>query len=527
MLTCITVDDSMRIGYHKRSPVRWYDDREITPELSAVLALDYIVLAGGALVSMSTGQSVSDYDLFFVGVADEDLDQCLVTAISTLVLAAFKNEQKCYITRNRRVVNVYVMSRWGCGNKYQFILRSYPRKDLVVGGFDIGVCGILHDGKSVWMTDMAAWQLKNQTIIVDISRRSPSYKARLNKYVRRGFNVVFPGCNAYRAEIDVRERDALIDKLCVDDTDSDSKDSYVNGIIEKAGLSDLGYKLCRQYYIEDTYYHGWGQPKDPNISTKLWTLNCLIRQHEGTEYAYSMADLRNILSDNPYTYVYKQEWITQPIGDMMTGVPGTIGVSHTKYRAQSSDYADVSEQLYIEESNTLMLSRKKTDYVVTVLKLSERPNDEYNEIKSSANIVPDQIRNFLFTEDPPIPYVSWGWYGRARKVKQITVDQAKAKLKGIHWITENPGRQWTSSSDPLEDNNTAFYGGLWNGLTIGVTHPGVLCPLILWNRGRKYTESDYDPNNGFAILDRGVVMKIVKLAIWSYHGDQVDIVQLV
>ena len=42
------------------------------------------------------------------------------------------------------------------------------------------------------MTPLAAFSLATSTVLVDTSRRSTSYEARLLKYVRRGFRLVYP-----------------------------------------------------------------------------------------------------------------------------------------------------------------------------------------------------------------------------------------------------------------------------------------------------------------------------------------------
>ena len=76
---------------------------------------------------------------------------------------------------------------------YQFVHRIYPSLAHVLGGFDISPSMIGFDGTNVVANEMGAWAWVNQTMVVDISRRSLSFQYRLLKYFRRGFNVIFPG----------------------------------------------------------------------------------------------------------------------------------------------------------------------------------------------------------------------------------------------------------------------------------------------------------------------------------------------
>ena len=77
--------------------------------------------------------------------------------------------------------------------QYQFITsRVYEDPLHVVGGFDIPACQCYYDGKDVFVTEAAAFSLANGVVVLDPGCRSTSYEKRLVKYLRVVPRLAFP-----------------------------------------------------------------------------------------------------------------------------------------------------------------------------------------------------------------------------------------------------------------------------------------------------------------------------------------------
>ena len=75
----------------------------------------------------------------------------------------------------------------------QVIFRLYASKSEILCGFDLGSSAVGFDGQDVWFTDLGRFAHEFGYNIVDPSRRSLTYEARLRKYRNRGFDIIMPG----------------------------------------------------------------------------------------------------------------------------------------------------------------------------------------------------------------------------------------------------------------------------------------------------------------------------------------------
>jgi hypothetical protein len=76
------------------------------------------------------------------------------------------------------------------GLKIQVIFRLYSSPSEILHGFDMGAAAVGFDGKEVWFTELGRLAYGYGLTVLDPSRRSPTYEARLTKYMRRGFSLV-------------------------------------------------------------------------------------------------------------------------------------------------------------------------------------------------------------------------------------------------------------------------------------------------------------------------------------------------
>ncbi|MFS8159330.1 MAG: hypothetical protein ACMG6E_03795, partial [Candidatus Roizmanbacteria bacterium] len=92
-----------------------------------------------------------------------------------------------------------------------------------------------------------------------------------------------------------------------------------------------------------------------------------------------------------------------------------------------------------------------------------------------------------------------------QKLKQRMDDNAiiaKDKLRGISWITENPGRQWTASLNPIVKDPRDWYGYRYQSFTTG--DPEIETTLNLFRLRPTY----------FQIIPKDIFNKILCLILY-------------
>lgn len=180
----------------------------------------YLAMCGGQVLNiLNRNANNDDIDLFFYNTTPKHAEKIIVETIHDLSKMNFSHEEhiyskkyvknEIYITRNKHVVNITVQTLYQ--NKYvnndkddeyyrvdilklQFVLRIYPRLDLIIGGFDLTIAALAYDGYEFHATQIAAWSVKHRTNIIDISRCSTSFEYRLTKYHnRKCIDLLLPG----------------------------------------------------------------------------------------------------------------------------------------------------------------------------------------------------------------------------------------------------------------------------------------------------------------------------------------------
>ncbi|MEI7986385.1 MAG: hypothetical protein WCI55_12230 [Armatimonadota bacterium] len=166
-----------------------------------------VILAGGAIcrIILESGRGNSDADFFFINCTKERIDQILREVFTYIkangehfvALRNLKTTTFCVTTDDSYRANKksdYAETNFD--DKYQFIhSRSYPTAASVIGGFDLTIAACFYDGENIWMTNMCAFSLTNRFNIVDPDRRSTTYESRLRKYASAGATIVFPFTN--------------------------------------------------------------------------------------------------------------------------------------------------------------------------------------------------------------------------------------------------------------------------------------------------------------------------------------------
>lgn len=455
--------------YHPKScNNRWYFNKEVFfarfPAIPIILDTfpNNVCIAGGFYTNDPNTDICIDVDIFVYGcdknVADMIIKQaCQIITIKDLHPIkkspvrrqlfpdpAEEKEQEnapIWFQKGKNVINAITFD----GNrytKYQFIFRLYPTLNSIVGGFDIGASAVLmkHDG--IFATPLGAFSLVNEMIIVDISRRSTTFAKRLNKYMLRGFKIVFPG---FSKDVDFF---------------SDSQKKHKEFVEKTREMMEEFQIIFKAYNGFDCY--------DGNFSSRI-----------SVEDAFEVKNEIDLL-------------------DFKIGVSNELSVQ-TKEK-DLSDYGD-STEFCIESSNFSALINDKTERCFATHEFvfgNDMSFDEHwNKIIFDVNI---PVYEYGFLTNAKEFY--YGWYGdnvrmiraygifseqvhewkkqrrgkryqkfhgdREKVVEEVQAKiisfleekkkEAREQIKGIEWTTENPGRQWTSSFNPEIVKATDFYG---------------------------------------------------------------------
>lgn len=152
-----------------------------------------LFLAGGTLASMFSDrdflrhQPTSDLDIFIVAENAEEAERITLRFANILHSFTFRGEFP--VKFHPEVVTF----KFGSAT-IQLIRRVYPRRDLIVGGFDIWPSqGMWSVGHGFECTPMAAFSYITLSYPEDVSKRSPSADARREKYINKGYRVLLLG----------------------------------------------------------------------------------------------------------------------------------------------------------------------------------------------------------------------------------------------------------------------------------------------------------------------------------------------
>ncbi|KAF8179252.1 hypothetical protein K438DRAFT_1422905, partial [Mycena galopus ATCC 62051] len=117
---------------------------------------------------------------------------------NVVVAAVLDNSASAEFTcvRTKHTVSIHSQSPH---RTIQIVLRLYSSPAEILAGFDIDAACCAYDGDRIYANPRAIVAMMRQCNTIDISRRSPSYEARLAKYSGRRFEVYVPELS--RAEI--------------------------------------------------------------------------------------------------------------------------------------------------------------------------------------------------------------------------------------------------------------------------------------------------------------------------------------
>ena len=394
-----------------------------------------LIAAGGCVVKrlLNLPRAMSDIDIFVVGTSTDDATARIFgfmrDVIATMPIQTYSishSQHQITLIHDGDGITSSVV-------KFQFILRLYPSIAHILGGFDISISQVAYDGSCYWATKLGAWSIARQCVLVDVTRASPSFAYRIEKY--RGLaDIIFVGVkqSAYNDHVDAfTEALACYEQKGLEAHDQKFRE-YEDAIathaqnaadekVKELGLDGYAYVKMQFYFkkplppfvLSDvrTFLRRWNVVyTNPND-----TLTYKPRLHVGDFHYYK---------DRNYTILSRRH------------------VKSSSNKTHNADYASSISMYVIDKVNTSLLRACRHDLISTYL--------------NCANVDPVTI----LTTAPQFSSYDASTYGYD---PLPTIETLTKQLSKVEWITKNPGRQWTASFDPRPITGPAYYGAIYTG----------------------------------------------------------------
>jgi hypothetical protein len=394
-----------------RHQIRMYDS--VRPFSADFVHLEYLLnnynlcAAGGAIYKHVTLlHQTGDIDLFFYGIDKFEAEAQLVRITNYFADMGFM----CLYSTNCTTISKNT-------EIYQIIHRIYPTMDSIIGGFDLGVCQVLYDGKAILATPLGYYCISHRVNIFDTTRRSTSYEARLHKYnYKYRTGILFVSLNIER----IKDEIALINRLKISKYMSFYRNRADNLLFSSGhnDKSDYEGETNNTIYEEINYTHLVLDNKESSA----------VRWH---------ADGITVRVPKSFK-IYK------------SGYCGFIRVCLTTIFSPRSYYNHkiLNYMKYFERQ-----------YLLDILtELKKYHTDALQHLNAGSTAIIKKVQQYLLSKVQP-------------KVDEFNNEIKKhGPLSKIVWITENPGRQWTSSINPAFAKPAEyFYPGYCIPLQIGVS----------------------------------------------------------
>lgn len=207
---------------------------------------DNVVVAGGAinacLLPVPEGVNLrkyyndqkytkSDIDMFIYGLLPRDAEKKMIEIADTIVKSLPVPAICIRSTHAISIVSQYPYRH------IQIITKLYKSPLEILMSFDIDCCAFAYNGTNVLAVPRSAYSMIRRTNIVDMSRRSPSYEFRLQKYNRRGFSVTIPDLEKDRIDMRIYTKKpthvkGLARLLILEHMDNNIKQNLFNDVLD-------------------------------------------------------------------------------------------------------------------------------------------------------------------------------------------------------------------------------------------------------------------------------------------------------
>jgi len=363
---------------------------------------------------------------------------------------------------------------------YQFIHRIYPSIDTILGGFDIGSCMVALTSSidqpsklELYTIPLGAWSIVNTSIIVDMQRRSTSYEYRLSKYHGLGFTLILPGLpyeyfsDKINDQIQINEKKTKLLKMFI--SLAKEYDFYIcDSSVVKDHLDYLSY----QKEGLKTLHVGSNASYSKYVAPRRLKYNEFSSQHASKKSDYY---------DNPlYPFRLKQANATRL---RMNNLKAVVSIIHI------DNFTKSAEEILFEIRNDAENPDIKVDEIIMELYRQKAfENTHATKIKSSSrstkfiNLFVEKASELLLFERELISSINNNEeidaFDLSLKYKYYidlmiermrnNIEPCIENLRGIKWITQNPGRQWISSINPIITDPREWYSNDYVSVVTGI-----------------------------------------------------------
>lgn len=447
----------------------------------------HLVACGGAITKAVTKfeDANEDIDFFFY---DLDIDQATQLRIDVITFLINKWQSRIgsehqdygdiiddidfYVLRNEYVTTLYVYEIVEGGRDthvYQFIHRIYPDISSILGGFDISASMVAFDGQEIYATPLGTWSLLNGSIIIDTKRRSTSYETRLRKYHRYAFKLIFPGLTSQ-----------IIQDLLINPRKNNFGE-LMNKITQL--IHDYGYEIDedRDYKIASSIREpenhlvnkSYEIQKKANILPSLFLRN----GNQLSTQSYNREIIEDRFINKASDYSDNHMWSpcfphANATRLRLDNLNSVVSILHLG----TNDVNIVNKLLAydINHPNIEVNDNSITYFTERVDKVREYINDDCycSLLKCFGKLTPEV---FEIIDTPQ-------YYDYRDLMIEKMISNAKIcedKLRGIKWITTNPGRQWTSSINPVFADPREWYGKHYVPVLTGIPESIETCLRLM------------------------------------------------
>jgi hypothetical protein len=414
---------------------------------------DKMAICGGFYISLCGS---NDIDFFFYNCSTEEAEYMMIESVKiinqTMVCtdSQYVIDEKKLLIRGELTTTVMIKSHYGLYNSrfinyYQFIHRIYPNLGSIMGGFDIPGSMVAYTGKEFVATEQGAWCLTNGYMILDISRRSTTFGIRCSKYVLRGLTAVFPGCNM----------DTVKDIL---DTDEAKISGFMKGFQDLQDDFGLRFNDCNlATYHED--YSGYGDNECyHDVSMKKLLTLPVKHMFQDVIYCVNSGDGRidQYLNDDKMKIARDAPDQENQLSDYSVNCLDKVNMNYDLYMAGKYDsLVSVTELVSnCNGINTIRILMHQNSMVET---------DIEESFHCPQVTIPGKMKILGIGSSPEAIDENNKMYDILRKTRE--------RLSKIHWMTQDPQRQWSSTVNPAVINANDFYLGKWNGAGAVLTEP--------------------------------------------------------
>lgn len=413
---------------------------KMCPYLQDILSFSpgKLIVAGGSIYSAVWGLKSPDVDFFLINVKNHE---SLIRDICEMLIRKCKEDQTPYvISRNQNVTTFYCDVEPSPGEelderywknlitngfKFQFIHRVYPTPMHVLGGFDLP--SAYYDGRNIYTNSLGLVCISQQLIFLDPSRRSTSYSSRLRKYAGRGARIILTNIGEKEAvakfhEIRLWTENDVKIKFC-----ADLKIHLIKGV-----------KGTEHFYLpRRTWNSNVGDYDSQEVNGNWKTANAFLAlKGKIDQICWFGTKIEDVFDKPQIEYMLPHEFWKRA-QEPREGEPPHSGVMPVSLLKKWTDIKCDGSRMYVPQSVF---------------------SEMFAKLESKVRTGIHSLRNLI---------------------------DSKGNKPKVEYILENPGRQWTSSINPIVENVREYYNPMMqNFLKIGICDETFLDFRCAWQKGQ-------------------------------------------